>query len=104
MSDEEFALGNANSENMISITKSIIKQEKLTDFKNRKELIQKIIEDMVKQEKFTVNLNLEKVEVPVETLERFMIELIPRLKELGGHLVITNNHILNSAFLSEQGI
>lgn len=104
MNEEDFALSKSDLNNMITITNTMIKQEELIDFKSRKEMIQKIIAEMVKQEKFTVNLNLEKVEVSTENLERLLIELIPRLKELGGHLVITNNHILNSTFLSEQGI
>ena len=62
------------------------------------------ISDIISKGKFTVNLNLEDVEVVQEKLERFIIEFTPRLKEIGGSIVVTNNNILDNGFLAQNGL
>ena len=86
------------------INKNTLKLENLNDFAKRKETVSNIISDIISKGKFTVNLNLENVEAPREKLERFVIELLPRLKEIGGNVVVTNNNILDSSFLVQNGL
>ena len=47
---------------------------------------------------------MHKVQCEQEYLERFIIELIPRLKEIGGKLIISNNSILDSTFLEKNNL
>ena len=50
-------------------------------------------------------MNLDGVNIEVQYLERFIIELIPRLKEIGGGVVISNNNEkISNNFLSKYGL
>ncbi len=102
MLEEDFTSKVSDISSAIEIKNDVLNSENLNDFTKRKEAISKIISDIISKEKFTVNLNLENVEVQKEKLERFVIELIPRLKEVGGSIVITNNNILSSSFLGQN--
>lgn len=93
-----------NLDDAIKITNSSLRPEKLNNFTSRKEIIQKAISDMVSKEKYVVNLDLKDVEVEKGKLERFVMELVPRLKEIGGTIGITNNSILSSEFLQNHGL
>ncbi len=90
---------------VIEVDKSSLKLEKLNSFGARKEFIQNIIYEIISKEKFTVNMNLDGVNIEVQYLERFIIELIPRLKEIGGGVVISNNNEkISNNFLSKYGL
>ncbi len=104
MEDGDFTSNVSDIFSAIEINKNTLKLENLNDFAKRKETVSNIISDIISKGKFTVNLNLENVEAPREKLERFVIELLPRLKEIGGNVVVTNNNILDSSFLVQNGL
>lgn len=105
MEESDFTSNVSDISSAIEVKKNVLNIENLNDFTKRKETISKIISDIISKGKFTVNLNLENVEIPKEKLERFVIELMPRLKEIGGSIVITNNNnILSSNFLGQNGL
>lgn len=104
MEESDFTSNDADINNSIEINKTNITAENLKDFASRKEIVESIISKMISNEKYTVNLNLKDVEVEEELLERFIIELIPRLKEIGGNVVLTNNSIISSEFINENNI
>lgn len=93
-----------NLEEAIKISNASLKAEKLNNFTGRREIIKKVISDMISKEKYVVNLDLKDVNVEREKLERFVTELIPRLREIGGTIGITNNNILSSEFLQNHGL
>lgn len=93
-----------NIENSIKVTNSLLKAEKLNNFTLRKEVVQKVISEMISKEKYVVNLDLKDVLAEKEKLERFVTELIPRLREIGGTIGITNNNILSSEFLQNHNL
>ncbi len=103
MNDEDFTSREPDLANAIEVGSSTVKNENLTDFSVRKNIVQQIISDIVSKEKYTVNLNLSNVDVEVSKLERFIIELIPRLKEIGANINITGNNILSAEFLQTNG-
>ncbi len=88
-----------NSKDAITIDSKMLNDGKTDNFTLRKEIIEKIISEIVSQSKFAVNIDLNNVNADVSKLERLVIELIPRLKEIGASLAITNNNILSSEFL-----
>lgn len=105
MQDLDLKSNNVDIKDTIEISNKKLKKEKLNDFTSRKALVQEIIADIISKGKFTVNINLKDLDVEQEKLERFIIELIPRLKEIGGSIIITNNdNILSSAFLMQNGL
>ena len=67
--------------------------EMITSYKTRTELIDTIVSFVSKYRVRGINLDFQKV-TDQESLDRFIIELTPRLRELG----ITTNVILNSSF------
>lgn len=103
MNDEDFMSREPDLANAVNVDSSTIKNENLTDFSTRKNIVQQIISDMVSKEKYTVNLNLTNVDVQVSKLERFVIELMPRLREIGASINITGNNILGAEFLQSNG-
>ena len=104
MGEIEKTLKAENLEDAIKIANSSLKPEKLSNFTARKEIIQKAISDMISKEKYVVNLDLKDVSAEKEKLERFVTELIPRLREIGGTIGITNNSILSSEFLQNHDL
>lgn len=104
MEEKDFTSKVSDITDSIEIKENILKPEKLNNFTERKNTISHIISEIISKEKFTVNLNLKNVNVQTDKLERFVIELIPRLKEIGGNIVITNNDILSSTFLGQNGL
>lgn len=104
MREDDFTSNVSDISSAIEIKKNVLTHENLNDFTKRKEAISKIISDIISKGKFTVNLNLEDVEVVQEKLERFIIEFTPRLKEIGGSIVVTNNNILDNGFLAQNGL
>lgn len=104
MEELEFNKNNPDIVNSVEITNSIIKAENLNDFTARKNTVEKIITEVISKEKYTVNINLKDVNVEEKMLERFIIELMPRLREIGTSLCITNNSILSNSFLAENNI
>lgn len=88
--------------NSIEVSNSKITLENMNNFDTRKSTIDKIISDILSKEKFTVNINLENVNIDQNLVKRFILELLPRLKEIGGKIVITNNLILDNDFLIEN--
>lgn len=103
MEDSDFSSKDADINNAIEITNETIKADNLQNFDSRKEVIEEIILDVIAKEQYTVNLNLENVNLDTTYLERFVIELIPRLREIGGSVLITNNNnnILSNEFVSK---
>lgn len=103
MQESDFSSKNTDIENSIEIDNEKLKLENLQDFSKRKSVVKEIISEAISKEKYTVNLNLENVDVEEIYLERFIIELIPRLKEIGGNIVITNNSLLSEEFINKYG-
>lgn len=103
MEESDFSSKNADIENSIEIDNEKLKLENLQDFSKRKSVVKEIISEAISKEKYTVNLNLENVDVEEIYLERFIIELIPRLKEIGGNIIITNNSLLSEEFINKYG-
>lgn len=103
MQESDFSSKNTDIENSIEIDSKKLKLENLQDFSKRKSVVKEIISEAISKEKYTVNLNLENVDVEEIYLERFIIELIPRLKEIGGNIVITNNSLLSEEFINKYG-
>ncbi len=104
MNDEDFSSNTADLSSSIEVTKKTLTSESLEDFDSRKTVVEKIISDMISAEKYTVNINLQDVDVESEKLERFIIELVPRLKEIRGSVVVSNNSILSDEFLTSYNI
>lgn len=104
MNEDDFRSNNSESENSIEITQSVINSEKLQNFDLRKSEIQKIINDIVSKNRFMVKLNMQNINVTQDKLERFIIEIIPRLKEIGASITITQNNILTDDFIQRNGI
>ncbi len=104
MKDADFTSNAPDISNSIEISKKNLSNSNLINFSARKEKIQNIISDIVSSGKLTVNLNLSEVEVENEKLQRFVIELMPRLKEIGAKISLTNNSILSNDFLTEIGL
>lgn len=102
MEDGDFTSNISDISSAVEIKKNVLSIENLNDFTKRKETVSNIVSDIISKGKFTINLNLENVDIPIEKLERFVIELIPRLKEIGGSVVVTNNNILGSEFLVQN--
>ena len=101
MNESDFTSNNMDSSKTIEINKKIIKTENMQDFTARKKVIEQIISDIISKERFTVSIDLKDVDVEEKYLERFVIELRPRLKEIGGRIIFLNNSVLNSNFLEE---
>ena len=104
MEESDFVSKEPDIQNAIELNNKKLTTDTIKDFSSRKIIVQDIISKMISSEKYTVNINLDKVEIDEKMLERFIIELIPRLKEIGGSIVITNNNILTSEFLEENNL
>lgn len=90
--------------NAIEVSSDDIKNETITNFEERKKIVEKVISDIVTNQKLTVKVNLKDVNVDTQKLERFIIELIPRLREIGATMDVTNNSILSDNFIKEMGL
>ncbi|MCI9366174.1 MAG: hypothetical protein HFJ54_06525 [Clostridia bacterium] len=86
MNNEHFTDKEPDINNSIELTKKTLTNENLRDFTERKKVIEDIIAKMLSKEKYTVYLNIEKTDVDSDFLDRFIIELIPRIKEIGGSI------------------
>lgn len=102
MPDSNFTASQPDIENSIELEKSKLDYEQIKDFSARKTLIENTIKDIIDKEKFTVNINLKGVSVDTNLLERLIIELIPRLREIGVRIAITNNGSLTENFINEN--
>lgn len=98
----EFSSNEPDFDNAITLDNKTITREAIDNFSKRKEIIEKIINEAITKEKYTVVIDLENVDVEEKKLERFSIELMPRLREIGGCLYLTNNRILSDEFLSKS--
>lgn len=90
--------------NAIEVDSEDISNETIANFAERKKIVEKVISDIVANQKLTVKVNLKNVNVDNQKLERFIIELIPRLREIGATVDITNNNILSDSFIKEMGL
>lgn len=105
MNEDYFTPNVADANNAIKMTKKTIKNDNIDKFSSRKTTISKMLEDCVSKNKYTINLDLKDTQVETDKLERLILELIPRLKELGGAVMITNNNgILSDSFLSQNSL
>lgn len=102
MSKNDFSVCTSDTSNAIEVNKKQIKLENIQTFTARKKLIENIIADIISKEKFNVNINLLDINLEEEYLRRFIVELLPRLKEIGGKIILTNNHILSDSFLKQN--
>lgn len=93
-----------NLVNAIEVTASEINNDTIINFSERKKIVEKVISDIVAKQQLTVKVNLKDVNVEAQKLERFIIELIPRLREIGATVAITNNNILSESFMMEMGL
>ena len=91
-----------NIEDSIEINSSKITTENMSNFDLRKAVVEEVIGNILSNGKFTVNINLGGVSVEKNQIERFILELLPRLREIGGKVVITNNNILDNSFLKDN--
>lgn len=98
----EFSSNEPDFDNAITLDNKTITREAIDNFSKRKEIIEKIINEAITKEKYTVVIDLENADVEEKKLERFNIELMPRLREIGGCLYLTNNRILSDEFLSKS--
>ena len=46
-----------------------------------------------------ININLNNISIDSEYIERFIVEIVPRFREIGKSTVVTNNTILSDDFL-----
>ena len=105
MDDSDFTSKEPDLENAIELTYRSLKTDNMKDFSSRKKIVEDTISSILSKEKYTVKLNLNKVEVESNLLERFIIELIPRLKEIGASLAIINNdELLSDKFLQSMNL
>lgn len=105
MEDSDFSSKEPDLDNSIELTYRSLKTDNLKDFSSRKKIVDDTISSIISKEKYTVKLNHSKVEVESKYLERFIIELIPRLKEIGASLAVVNNEdILNEKFLRDMNL
>ena len=104
MEDDNSNSNPIDLENSIEINKKDLTTAKLENFDKRRTLASDLVNKMISKETFTVKMNLKDVNVENEKLERFIIELLPRIKEIGGTLVVTNNSILGQDFLTYNKI
>jgi len=102
MEDDDFSSSTGDISQAIEINSSKLTYEKLNNFNVRKELIEGIISKAIDDNKFTFNINLQNVNIESKYLERFIIEFIPRIRGIGGKVMLTNNSSLSSAFLEEN--
>ena len=104
MNESDFSSKSADVNNAIELNKKVIVSDNMKDFSSRKKIVEDTISNIISKDKYTVNFNLKEVEVEAKLLERFILELIPRLKEIGGSIVVTNNSILNSTFINDNNL
>ncbi len=104
MKESDFSTNTIDENNSLELTNKEINIENLQNFSVREKTIENIISDVISTEKYTVKINLENVEIESELLKRFIIEIKPRLKEIGGNIMITNNNILDNTFISENNL
>jgi len=88
----------------IVVNSSALNNDTLKDFTARKAVVEKIMSDIISKQNLTINVNLKDVNADKEKVERFIIELVPRLREVGASLAITNNSILSESFIQEMGL
>ena len=88
----------------IVVKSTDITNDTLKNFTTRKAVVEKVMSDIVSKQQLTINVNLKDVNVDKDKLERFIIELVPRLREVGASLAITNNNILSESFIQEIGL
>ena len=105
MDDSDFSSKEPDLDNAIELTYRSLKSDNMKDFSSRKKIVEDTISSIVSKEKYTVKLNLNKVETESKLIERFIIELVPRLKEIGGNIAVTNNDgLLSDRFLQDMKI
>lgn len=105
MNESDFTSKEPDLENAIELTYRSFKTDNMKNFSARKKIVEDTISSILSKEKYTVKLNFNKVEVESKFLERFIIELIPRLKEIGASLAITNNDgLLSDSFLQSMNL
>lgn len=104
MNESDFSSKSADANNAIELNKKLITHDNIKDFSSRKKTVEDTISNIISKYKYTVNINLKDVDAEAKLLERFIIELIPRLKEIGGSVIITNNSILSSTFINENNL
>lgn len=88
----------------IVVKSTDLTNDTLKNFTQRKTIVEKIMSEIVSKQQLTININLKDVNADKDKLERFIIELIPRLREVGASLAITNNSILSESFIQEMGL
>lgn len=105
MNDSDFTSKEPDLDNAIELTYRSLKTDNMKDFSSRKKIVEDTISSILSKEKYTVKLNFNKVEADSKLLERFIIELTPRLKEIGGSLAIINNDgLLSDKFLQSMNL
>lgn len=102
MSESDFTSNHPDMTNYIETNSDTLNMEALSNFSSRKNVIERIISDMVTKEKYTVNINLQNVYVNSEYIQRFIVELMPRIKEIGGNVFVSNNTVVSEEFLKER--
>ena len=104
MTNGDFSSNEPDISNALEFTYMTLTDDNLRTFTLRKTMVQDTITEVISQGKYTVCINLEKVNMKEVYLERFIIELIPRLKEIGACLTVQNNSILSDEFIKETNL
>lgn len=102
--ENDISLGTVKLDNSIEFNNEKINSETLNNYDARRMLADEIISKIISDDKFTVVLDLNSVNVKKDKMERFIIEIIPKLKEIGAALEIKNNDILSNKFLEKHGL
>ena len=105
MNDSDFTNKDIDLDNAIELTYRSLKTENLEDFSSRKKIVEDTVSSVISKEKYNVKIIFNNVEVDTNLIERFLIELIPRLKEIGCKLAVINyENILSEKFLQKMNL
>ena len=95
-------LNNNNSYNIKDIVIKDLDKEEMTNYIQREQIIEKLIDTIMLDTSLNaVDINLEQINDDSELYLRFIIELIPRLKEIGIKVYITNNEIIDAGIINK---
>lgn len=99
---ESNTLNNNNAYNIKDIVVKDLNKEEMINYVQREQIIEKLIDSIMLDTSLNaVNINLGQINDDSELYLRFIIELIPRLKEIGIKVYITNNEIIDTGIINK---
>ena len=84
----------------VSLENNIDVSKLLMTYTDRNKVINELYKKLVEHQFSGVNINFKKID-DVNSFNRFIIELTPRLKELGIKVAVTKNEYIDSAKLEK---